>query len=99
MIGNTRLLRLPRSERDLRAIERETRATFVVLGQVQPVTEGIRVIAHLIRLDDGTHVWAQRFVRRENDLANLDEAIEGEVDRAIRARVLPAASSSPSTTR
>ncbi len=99
VIGNSRVLRLPRSERDLRAIERETRATFVILGQVQPVTEGIRVITHLIRLADGTHVWAQRFVRRENDLANLDEAIAVEVDRAIRARVLPAASSSAPTTR
>ena len=88
MIGNSRVLRLPRSERDLQAIERETRATFVVLGQVQPVTEGIRVITHLIRLADGTHVWARTFVRREDDLANLDEAIAVEVYRAIRARVL-----------
>lgn len=83
VIGNEAVLRRPRGERDLPTIRRETGADHVVLGQLQLDPAGLRVIAHLIALDDGTHVWAERFVRPPAEADRL----EGEVAAAVAAAV------------
>jgi DNA-binding winged helix-turn-helix (wHTH) protein/TolB-like protein len=60
VIGNARILRLPRDQRDLQAIGGSLRARYVVLGQVQGSGSQIRILAHLIRLPDQTHLWVAR---------------------------------------
>jgi DNA-binding winged helix-turn-helix (wHTH) protein/TolB-like protein len=89
VIGNEAILRRPRDQRDLALIRRETGAEFVVLGQVQPDPGGLRVIAHLIRLDDGTHAWAERFVREPANLEGLEAQVADAVASAVGER-LPA---------
>jgi DNA-binding winged helix-turn-helix (wHTH) protein/TolB-like protein len=91
VIGNQAVLRLPRGERDLAAIRRETGAGFVILGQLQPDEGGLRVIAHLIALDDGTHLWANRFAGAPGDLAGLEAAVADAVAAAVPAHLLPVA--------
>jgi DNA-binding winged helix-turn-helix (wHTH) protein/TolB-like protein len=69
VIGNAAQLRRPRSERNLAAIGSELHAAYVILGQVQ---RG-RVLAHLIRLPEQTHVAVVREDRPtppENELAH-----------------------------
>jgi DNA-binding winged helix-turn-helix (wHTH) protein/TolB-like protein len=63
VIGNSAALRRPRSFRDLRAIGEEVDARFVVLAQVKRDATRVRLIAHLIRVSDEAHVWAQTFDR------------------------------------
>lgn len=60
VIGNAAVLRRPRNERDLLAIGSSLHAQFVVLGQVQADADRLRVLAHLIRLPDQTHVTVSR---------------------------------------
>ena len=72
VIGNAKILRLPRDQRDLQAIAESLHARYVVLGQVQGQVDGhvngqvqdtgsqIRILAHLIRLPDQTHLWVTR---------------------------------------
>lgn len=68
VIGNAKILRLPRDQRDLQAIAELLHARYVVLGQVQGQVDGqvqdtgsqIRILAHLIRLPDQTHLWVTR---------------------------------------
>ena len=67
VIGNAAILRRPRSERDLRAIGSSLGVTYVVLGQVQRSGTHIRVLAHLIRLPEQTHVWVTRLDRSLDD--------------------------------
>jgi hypothetical protein len=44
---------------------------------------------HIIRLDDGTHVWVQRLSRPADDrLESLDEDVASQIERAIRRIVL-----------
>ena len=61
VIGNAELLRQPRAQRDLKAIGTSLNAAYVVLGQVQRDSSHIRVLAHLIRLPQQTHLKVVRF--------------------------------------
>jgi len=60
VIGNAAILRKPREERDLTAIYSSLHARYVVLGQVQENASQRRILAHLIRLPEQTHVWVVR---------------------------------------
>jgi DNA-binding winged helix-turn-helix (wHTH) protein/TolB-like protein len=82
VIGNAAILRRPRSFRDLTAIGEELDAEFVVLAQVTQDGGRVRLIAHLIRVRDEAHVWANTFDREEFSLpvqAELAEAIAAAV--------------------
>ncbi|HEX2341196.1 MAG TPA: winged helix-turn-helix domain-containing protein [Vicinamibacterales bacterium] len=86
VVGNAQLLRTARSFRDVKRIGAELNVDYVVLGQVQRDGQGVRVVAHLIRVSDERHVWANRFDRPE-----LTLAVQGEIaDRIARevARLL-----------
>jgi DNA-binding winged helix-turn-helix (wHTH) protein/TolB-like protein len=67
VIGNAAILRRPRAERDPKAIASSLGAGYVILGQVQPSGSRVRVLAHLIRLPEQTHVWVTRVEREVND--------------------------------
>lgn len=60
VIGNAEILRRPREQRDLKAIASSLHAKYVVLGQVQSDGAQVRILAHLIRLSDQTHIWVVR---------------------------------------
>lgn len=65
VIGNSAVLRQPRAWRDPAAIARATGADYLVFGQLQREERGLRLVTHLIRLDDDTHLWVTRIVRSE----------------------------------
>lgn len=60
VIGNATILRRSRGFRDLDQIWATLHAQYVILGQVQPDGERVRVLAHLIRLPEQTHVKVSR---------------------------------------
>jgi DNA-binding winged helix-turn-helix (wHTH) protein/TolB-like protein len=99
VIGNAAILRLPREQRDLKAVAGALHADYVVLGQVQGDRAQSRILAHLIRLPDQTHVWVARLDHQVLDTlsaAGAADMIAGEfAPRLIQAAqgiTLPAAS-------
>ena len=49
----------------------------------------LSLLMHIIRLDDGTHVWVQRISRSPDDrLESLDEDVAAQIERAVRRIVL-----------
>src|SRR5262249_60810426 len=87
--GHAPILRRPRDARDWRAVARETGAAFLVSGQLQTRDGHPSLFMYLVRLDDGTHVWAQRIARPAGDrLDALDADAAAEVDGAVR-RIVP----------
>lgn len=60
VIGNAAILRFPREQRDLNTIHSSLHVGYVILGQVQTSGMQTRVLAHLIRLPDQTHLWVVR---------------------------------------
>jgi DNA-binding winged helix-turn-helix (wHTH) protein/TolB-like protein len=100
IIGNAALLRRDRAARDLGAIATELHAQYVVLGQLQRDDSRLRVLAHLIRLPDETHVAVTRTDQiADTSLSALDGLaikIARAFDARLRASQEPAASR-PST--
>jgi DNA-binding winged helix-turn-helix (wHTH) protein/TolB-like protein len=87
--GNASILRRPRDARDTNAVARETGATFLVAGQLQTRDGKLSLLMHMIRLDDGTHVWVQRIARPLGDrLETLDAEVAGQIEAAVRDIVL-----------
>ena len=84
IIGNAEVLRRPRPQRDLTAIGSSLKAGYVILGQVERNSARIRVLAHLIRLPDQTHVAVARFDRDASD----ELQTESELSRLIAADFL-----------
>ena len=83
VIGNAAILRRPRSFRNLQEIGQELGAHYVVLAQVKNDNNRVRLIAHLIRVADQAHVWAQTFDR---DAFGLD--VQAELAEAIAQSVV-----------
>jgi DNA-binding winged helix-turn-helix (wHTH) protein/TolB-like protein len=89
VIGNAAVLRRPRAFRDLKAIGEELRADYVVLAQVKSDGGRVRLIAHLIRVSDEAHVWANTFDRPSFSLdvqSELAEAIAQSVVDRLKPR-------------
>ena len=88
VIGNAKILRLPREQRDLQAIASSLHAGYAVLGQVQ--TNGaaqVRILAHLIRLSDQTHISVVRMDRPLADPLNLESEAAGKIASEFSARM------------
>jgi TolB-like protein len=88
VIGNAEVLRKPRNIRNLKALADGVRADYVALGQLQRGEAGLRFITHLIRLDDETHLRANRVQMPDGDLSDLETAVVAEFERAVREHVL-----------
>jgi DNA-binding winged helix-turn-helix (wHTH) protein/TolB-like protein len=79
VVGNAKILRLPRDQRDLQAISRSIGARYVVLGQVQGLGSQTRILAHLIRLPDQTHLWVARIDRSSADPLNVQSEVAQKI--------------------
>jgi len=96
VVGNAAVLRKPRDERDLRAIGAALHAQYVVLGQVQHDEDRVRVLAHLIRLPDETHVTVSRTDGILNPTLNEVDQVARHIatafERALRSPAMKSSS-------
>ena len=91
IIGNAAILQRARTFRDVKDIGRELGADYVVLGQLQLLGSQTRVIVHLIRTTDETHLWADRFDREAPDWLALQSEIADAVASAVSLKLVPSA--------
>ncbi|CAN5876535.1 hypothetical protein BH18ACI5_BH18ACI5_03550 [soil metagenome] len=61
MIGNAPSLRNPFARQDVQQIGRTLGASHLVIGQLQSDGARLRLLAHLIGVDDMKHLWAGPF--------------------------------------
>jgi DNA-binding winged helix-turn-helix (wHTH) protein/TolB-like protein len=99
VIGNTPSLRAARAERDPARVRGETGAGYLVFGQVQPDDVGVRLVVHLIRLDDDTHLWVTRVARGAADLTDIEQVAADRLAEAVRRHVVDRDPDAPRFTR
>jgi TolB-like protein/DNA-binding winged helix-turn-helix (wHTH) protein len=75
VIGNA-AVRFSFVPRDLKAIGESLDARYILLGQVKRDARRIRIITHLIRASDQTHLWANPYDRIALDLPAQTELAE-----------------------
>lgn len=86
VIGNASGLKLSFARRDLKAMGDRLGAQYLVLGQMKRDDRRFRIVAHLIRVSDQTHVWATTFDRDALDLTT-QSAVAEEIAKAVAARI------------
>jgi len=86
VIGNAAALRKPRDFRDIQAIGEAVGAQYVVLAQMKLDVRKVRLIAHLIRVNDQTHLWANSF-DRDNFTLDTQAEIADLIARAVTSRI------------
>ena len=92
VIGNAAALFQPRRFRDIKRIGVELNADYVVLAQMKRDAGKVRLIAHLIRISDESHLWASTFDAPE---FTLDE--QSRIAEAIASSVTSVLASPPSS--
>jgi len=86
VIGNATDVYFSFRPRDMRAMGQALGAQYLLLGQVKKDDRRTRVIAHLIRVSDQTHIWATTFDRDSLDLG-VQAAIAEEIAKAVSAHI------------
>jgi DNA-binding winged helix-turn-helix (wHTH) protein/TolB-like protein len=79
VIGNALVLLQPRSFRDVKMIGETLKARYVVLGQVQRNAASIRVLAHLIRLPEQTHLTVAKLECDASDPWKAQTELAGQI--------------------
>ena len=85
VIGNASGLSLSFRPADMKAMGDALGAQYLVLGQMKRDEHQMRIVAHLIRVSDQTHVWATTIDRPALDLPTQSE-IADLIARAVTAR-------------
>lgn len=88
VVGNAAPLRQPRNIRNLKTLATVVEADYVVLGQLQRQDDRLRFILHFIRLSDGVHLSAQRFVRPAAEVETFEADVLAEAALVVRRFVL-----------
>jgi DNA-binding winged helix-turn-helix (wHTH) protein/TolB-like protein len=76
VVGNSAALRRPRDFRDIKEIGRAADVRYVVLAQMKVDPSKVRLIAHLIRVSDEAHLWANSYDREAFTLDAQNEIAE-----------------------
>lgn len=95
VIGNAAMLRLPRENRDLGEIAASLGAGYIVLGQVQASGAQTRVLAHLIRMPEQTHIWVVREDRAIGDPLTTEAELAQKIALNFSERIAKDASGPP----
>jgi TolB-like protein/Flp pilus assembly protein TadD len=69
---------------DVRTIGRRLGASAVLEGSVSRVDDRLRVMAQLISVTDGFHLWSERYDREMIDVLRIQDEIADRVARALR---------------
>ena len=86
VIGNASNLIFSFRPPDMKAIGESLDAEYLVLGQMKKDDRQMRIVAHLIRVSDQTHVWARTYDTHTLDLGTQAE-IAAEIAAAVADRV------------
>jgi len=81
------VLRYGRPERDPVAIGRELRVDAILEGSVQRIGEKVRVTVQLVRVADGSMLWADKFDEQFTEILAVEDLISDQVARALTLRL------------
>lgn len=95
VIGNAAILQLPRDMRDLKEIAASLGAGYIVLGQVQADGSQTRILAHLIRMPEQTHIWVVRVDRAITEPLTAEADLAQRIATDFSDRIAKDASGSP----
>ena len=89
VVGNSAALRRPRDFRDIKEIGRAVDVRYVVLAQMKVDASKVRLIAHLIRVSEEAHLWANSYDREAFTLDAQNEIAEDIASAVSKQLAVP----------
>ena len=91
VIARTSAFAFKNQTEDTRRIGAVLRVAHIIEGSVRKSGERIRVTVQLIRADDGTLLWSERYERRLSDVFVLQDEIASAIRRVLQLKLVPRA--------
>ena len=73
----------------IREIAQALNVALVLEGSVRRSGNRLRVTAQLIRADDGSHIWSERYDRELSDIFAIQDEISASIAAALRLKLSP----------
>ncbi|MGB8540933.1 MAG: winged helix-turn-helix domain-containing protein [Candidatus Acidiferrales bacterium] len=89
VIARTSVMGYKHSDKRLDQIARELSVQYVLEGSYRRAGDHLRITVQLIRVKDQTHLWAQDYDRRPEDVVNVQDDVAVDVAREIKLRLTP----------
>ena len=74
---------------DIREIGRQLGVDTVLEGSVRKSGDQLRVTAQLIDVENGYHLWSDRYDRQAKDIFAIEDEISGRIVEALRVTLTP----------
>ncbi|MCB0264306.1 MAG: protein kinase [Calditrichaeota bacterium] len=91
VIARTSVMRYRNTEKSIREIGDELDVATVLEGSVRKHDNTIRVTAQLIRTDDESHIWADSYDKKIDDLFALQDDVALSIAQALHVQLTPTA--------
>lgn len=87
VIARTSAMRYKRTTEDVAQIGRELGVSYVLEGSVRREQQEVRISAQLIQVSDQTHVWAQSYEFRAQDVLAVQQEVAREISNRIQVKL------------
>ena len=84
VVGRTSAFQFKGENKDLRTIGQALSATHLIEGSVRREGNQLRITAQLIKVDDGTHIWAENYDRQLTGVFAVQEEIAQAIAVSLR---------------
>jgi serine/threonine-protein kinase len=74
---------------DIATIAEKLRVAHVLEGSIRKADATVRVTAHLIRAENGYHLWSKTYDRDVKEIFQVQDDIAGVVVEALKAKLVP----------
>jgi adenylate cyclase len=88
VIGRTSSFQFKGDKVDLRDIGEKLQVATVLEGSVQKSGDNVRVSVQLIKVDDGSHLWSQRYDRKMIDIFAIQDEIAASITQKLKLTLL-----------
>ena len=83
VIGRTSSFQFKDEKVDLREVGAKLAVTTVLEGSVMKSGNKIRITAQLINVEDGTHIWSERYDREIKDVFSIQDEIANKIAQKL----------------
>lgn len=84
VVARTTAFSFKNKEMDVREVGRQLQVTHMLEGSVNRGTDKVRVVARLIDVANGFHLWSETYYSTEKDLLSLQSDVAKKVASALR---------------
>ena len=88
VIARTSAFMFKERHEDVREIGDKLGVAYLLEGSVRKTRRRLRITAQLIKVEDGSHLWSERYDREMEDIFNVQDEISLQISKELRLKLL-----------